>query len=137
MDMKVVVIDDDEQHRNLMERNFKRESWVDAALVLNNEIGVTNKVRAFDPDVVLVDLNMPYISGQDLLDIMMRDDQVPDAAFVVFSGGDATTLRRVQLATGAELALSKSTPMRQIMNHVRSFENRKAEKRKRRKLKCD
>jgi DNA-binding NarL/FixJ family response regulator len=104
---------------------------------LNNEIGVTNKVRAFDPDVVLVDLNMPYISGQDLLDIMMRDDQVPDAAFVVFSGGDATTLRRVQLATGAELALSKSTPMRQIMNHVRSFENRKAEKRKRRKLKCD
>jgi DNA-binding NarL/FixJ family response regulator len=133
----VVVIDDDEQHRNLMERNFKRESWVDAALVLNNEIGVTNKVRAFDPDVVLVDLNMPYISGQDLLDIMMRDDQVPDAAFVVFSGGDATTLRRVQLATGAELALSKSTPMRQIMNHVRSFENRKAEKRKRRKLKCD
>jgi CheY-like chemotaxis protein len=81
-----------------------------------------------------MDLKMPRISGEELLEIMMRDDQVPDACYVVFSGGDASTLRRVQLRTGAELALSKSIDLPNIAHHLRSFEGRRDEKRKRRLL---
>lgn len=130
--MRVVVVDDDQVQLNMMARWLKREDWVDDVLALTNTVGVVNAVRDFDPDVVLMDLLMPIISGADLLDMMMRPDQVPDACYVVFSGGDAVTLRRVQLATGAELALSKSTPMVQISHHIRSFEGRRDMKRRRR-----
>lgn len=130
--MRVVVIDDEQDRLDLMQRWLSREPWVEAVLVLKNDIGVTNAVRDFDPDVVMMDLKMPRISGEELLAIMMRKDQVPDACYIVFSGGDATTLRRVQLHTGAELALSKSVEMRHIVHHIRSFEGRREEKRKRR-----
>lgn len=130
--MKVVVIDDSQEHLNMMERWLRRENWVEDVLALKNEVGVTNTVRAFDPDVVLMDLLMPHISGQELLEIMMRDDQIPDACYIVFSGGDATMLRRVQLSVGADLALSKSVEMRHVAHHIRSFEGRRDEKRKRR-----
>lgn len=130
MEMRVVVIDDDQMHLNMMERWLKRENWVEKVLVLKNEVGVTNTVRDFDPDVVMMDLNMPHISGEELLAIMMRRDQLPDACYIVFSGGDATTLRRVQLRTCAELALSKSIDLKFIAQHIRSFEGRRDEKRR-------
>jgi len=133
-EMRVVVIDDSQEHLNMMERWLRREPWIDAILALKNDIGVTNTVRSFDPDVVMMDLLMPRISGEELLEIMMRDDQVPDACYVVFSGGDATTLRRVQLRTGAELALSKSVDLQHVAHHIRSFEGRRDEKRKKRLL---
>lgn len=130
MEMKVVVIDDDQIHLNMMERWLRRENWIDDVLAIKNEVGCTNTVRAFDPDVVMMDLSMPHISGAELLDIMMRPDQVPDACYVVFSGGDASALRRVQLSSGAELALSKSVDLKHIASHIRSFEGRRDEKRK-------
>ena len=132
--MKVAVIDDDQEHLNIMARRLAKEPRVEEFLVLKNEVGVTNKVRLFDPDVVLMDLIMPHISGPELLVVMMRDDQIPDAAYIVFSGGDASMLRRTQLSLGAELALSKSTPLTQVMHHIVSFENHRDAKRKRRLL---
>ncbi|HET6956737.1 MAG TPA: response regulator [Vicinamibacterales bacterium] len=132
MDMRVIIIDDDQEHLNIMERRLKREPWIESILALRNEIGVTNAVRVFDPDVVLMDLKMPHISGEELLEILMRDDQVPDACYIVFSGSDATLLRRVQLRTGAELALSKSVDLGNVVHHIHSFEGQRDKKRKRR-----
>ena len=134
MEMRVVVIDDEQDHLELVERWLRREPWIESILALKNGIGVTNTVRMFDPDVVLMDLRMPRISGEELLEIMMRADQVPDACYIVYSGGDATMLRRVQLRTGADLALSKSIEMHNVVHHIHSFEGRRDEKRKRRLL---
>ncbi len=118
--MKVAVIDDDPQHLDLMERNLRREHI--EVLTIRNEVGrVTNKVREFDPDVVLVDLHMPHMPGEKLISLLKRE--VPHAKYIVFSAADATRLRAVLLDTGADLALSKSTDMRQIINHIKSFED--------------
>lgn len=118
--LRVVVIDDDVQHLELMERNLRREH-IDV-LTIRNEVGrVTNAVRAFNPDVVLVDLHMPHMPGEKLISLLKRE--VPHAKYIVFSAADATRLRSVLLATDADLALSKSTDMQQIINHILSFED--------------
>lgn len=122
--MRVVVIDDDVQHLELMERNLRHEHI--EVLTIRNEVGrVTNKVRDFKPDVVLVDLHMPHMPGEELLRLLKRE--VPHAKYIVFSSADATRLRHVMFDTGASLALSKSTDMKQIINHIKSFENFKGE----------
>jgi DNA-binding NarL/FixJ family response regulator len=128
--MKVAVIDDDQVQLNMMQRWLSHEPWCEEVLAIKNEVGCTNAVRAFDPDVVLMDLSMPHISGAELLEIMMRPDQLPDACFIVFSGRDATELRRVQLSCGADLALSKNIELVHIASHIRSFEGRRDVKRK-------
>lgn len=136
MEMRVVVIDDDEQHLNLMRRHLVREG-MEVLAIKNNGCNVTNQVRLFDPDVVLMDLYMPILPGDQLISIMKRDDQVPDAAYIVMSGGDATVLRRVQLTLKIQQALSKSSDLTQITHHIRSYETWKEQHRKERLLRGD
>lgn len=116
--MRVAIIDDDPQHLELMERNLQLEGI--EVQTFRSQIGVTNKIRLFQPDVVLVDLNMPHMPGEELLRLLMREVK---SHYIVFSAADATRLRRVAKETGAARALSKSTPMTQIMHHIKSFED--------------
>lgn len=118
--LRVVVIDDDQVHLNLMERALQREH-VDV-LVIKSEIGsVTNRAREFKPDVVLVDLCMPHMPGDELIRLMKRE--IPTAKYIVLSGcSEPTLLRRAQFDTGADLALLKSTKLEQIIHHIKSFD---------------
>lgn len=118
--MRVAIIDDDIQYLELLARNLLREHI--EVLMLRNEIGrVTNAVREFKPDVVIVDLNMPHMPGEDLIRLLKRE--IPHARYIILSAADATRTRAVFLSTGADLALSKSTDMKQIVNHIKSFED--------------
>jgi two-component system OmpR family response regulator len=118
--MRVAVIDDDPQQLELIYRFLSLEGF--EVLTIKNEIGsVTNTARAFKPDVILVDLNMPHLPGVGLVRIMRRE--IPGAKIVVYSSDDATKIRKAQLETGAHSALSKSIDLRQLVNQIRSFED--------------
>ncbi len=119
--MRVVVIDDDEVFLNLIERFLNREGF--EVLALRNTVGsVTNAVRAFKPDVVLVDICMPHMPGDALIRLMRRE--VPDAAYVVLSGCEAARIRRVEAETGADKAFTKSSDLAQLAHIIRSFEDK-------------
>lgn len=118
--MRVVVIDDDVVFLNTIERFLKREHF--EVLVLRNTIGsVTNRVRAFRPHVVMVDINMPHLPGDALIRLMKRE--VPEAAYIVLSGLRAAMVRRVEIETGADKSVMKSTNLQQLAHIIRSFEH--------------
>lgn len=128
--MRVVVIDDDPMQLELFERNLRHE-YLDV-LALDNSIGVTNKVRAFQPHVVLIDLNMgKLLPGEQLLRMLLRE--VPTSHYLVFSADEATRLRRVVKEVRADLdsidgltrvdAMSKSSDWKQVVHKIKSFED--------------
>jgi DNA-binding NarL/FixJ family response regulator len=123
MDMRVVVIDDDEVYLNLIERRFRLEPDMEI-LAIKAEIGsVVNKARTFNPDVVLVDLKMPHLYGGHLIPLMKKKENLPRARYIILSGGDATELRRVAKETGADEAFSKSTDLKHLVQLIRSYES--------------
>lgn len=129
--MRVAVIDDDPMQLELFERNLRLE-YLDV-LALDNSIGVTNQVRAFKPDVVLIDLNMGrLLPGEQLLRILLRE--VPQSHYIVFSADDATRLRRVVREVREGIsdsydaltrvdAMSKSSDWKQVVHKIKSFED--------------
>ena len=128
--MKVVVIDDDPVQLELFARNLRHE-YLDV-LALDNSLGVTSQVRAFKPDVVLIDLNMgEFVSGEVLLHTLLRE--VPQSYYIVFSADDATRLRRVVRKARASLdsadaltrvdAMSKLCDWKQVVHKIKSYED--------------
>ena len=118
--MRVALIDDDVQQLDLLARLLRLED-LDVLEVRGEMCGVTNAVRAYRPDVVLVDLNMPHLPCASLVRLMKRE--VPKAKYIIYSADIAERLRRAQLESGANDALSKSCPIRQVALKIKSYEN--------------
>jgi DNA-binding NarL/FixJ family response regulator len=119
--LKVAVVDDDPKFLDIVARRL-RLADIDV-LAVEAHVGVTNAVRAFKPDVVLIDLHTSaHMPIKQLIDLMRRKDQIPNAEYVIFSSSCAEELRRTQLAVGAKMALLKSD-LKQVVLAIKSFES--------------
>ncbi len=68
--LRVLVVDDDPLQLDLVERTLKAEGF--EVMTCENPIGVTNIVRSFLPHVVLMDVDIPALSGDKILSIARK-----------------------------------------------------------------
>jgi DNA-binding response OmpR family regulator len=116
--LRVLVVDDDVMQLRLVERTLRAEGFQVEAC--SNPIGVSNLVRSYVPDIVLLDVNIPALSGDRLLEIARRGAP-PATRFILYSSSDATTLRGLAMRVGADGWISKdvvgaalATKLRQV-----------------------
>ncbi|MDQ3032582.1 MAG: response regulator [Myxococcota bacterium] len=62
--------------------------------------------RLLHPDVILLDLRMPHLSGHQAIALLQRDPETRGIPIVVISGADADELARA-VAMGASASHSK------------------------------
>ena len=114
--MRVLVVDDDELQLELMERMLRLDN-IEVA-TLSGPIGVSNRVRSFKPDVVLLDANMPALSGHLLLGIVRRHAS-PDTKLILFSACDESRLRQLASDAKADGWIPKSTSATELVRRLR------------------
>lgn len=78
--------------------------------------GVIDFVRALAPDVALVDLHMPGISGADVARTVR--DSYPDTHVVILSAYDDREIVQLAIAAGATGYVSKDSPPEEIVRAV-------------------
>lgn len=76
-------------------------------------------VNRVDPDVILLDLSMPSLSGESLLKLAPTQRMRKRAAVVLFSGRPATELARLTDELDADGFICKNEDTDQIMRKVR------------------
>ena len=91
--VKIVMIEDDHGHAKLIEKNIRRAN-------INNEIAhfddggkaldylFSEEVRANGPMLILLDLNLPDMSGTDILERVKGDERLKRAPVVVLTTTD-------------------------------------------------
>jgi DNA-binding NtrC family response regulator len=99
----ILLIDDDAEVLSVLGRFFERLGW--EVLRAAEAAGATALYERERPDLVLLDLHLPGLSGLELLDRLRARD--PDATVIMLTGhGDiATAVRAMRL--GAENFLTK------------------------------
>lgn len=116
---RILVVEDNDLNRKLFcdvlkASGFVVEPCADGELALNG-------ARAFDPDLVIMDIQLPNISGMDLIGQMKRDgtlSRVPVLAVTAYAGkGDEEKIR----SAGAEAYLSKPVSIGPFMRAVREL----------------
>ena len=115
----VLIVDDDETFRSRLRRAFEQREWV--ADVAPTGEAALQFARERSPDLVLVDLRMPGMSGLDLVPQMRALDS--SMAIIVLTGYGSIPTAISATKLGADYYLSKPADADQILNvyeHLRS-----------------
>lgn len=108
---KILLIEDD----NLMIRMYQRKLKADGyeiEVALNGEEGL-ERVKTFNPDLVLLDIMMPKMNGLQVLEKMKADDEIKNIPVILLtnlSGSDADKDKGLELGAVAYLVKSNMKP---------------------------
>jgi len=85
---RVFIIDDDEEILLISQRTLEKAGYIVGAS--SHAIGVTQSIRKFSPDIVLVDVMMPALKGNKVVDILRKclDPLPPLLLLAIDSGAD-------------------------------------------------
>jgi PleD family two-component response regulator len=89
---KVLVIDDDEMH--LISAKELLEDAGYEVITHHNWFGSTNAIKNLKPDLVLLDINMPALPGDELSVILRSNSKIKDVPIVFYSSNDEDSLRK-------------------------------------------
>lgn len=118
MSVKILVVDDLSDMRMLLGLTLRRNQWE----VLEAEDGVQAVEAAINeqPDVILMDYDMPNMNGLDACSQISADDRTAHIPIVIYTGYSASHVREDAINAGATTFLIKPiTPARlreEIMN---------------------
>ena len=119
--MTVLVIDDEASVREYI-RECLRGQGYRLLLASNGRDGVQAAIE-HDPDLILLDLMMPGISGFEVVEELKRHPTACDIPVVIFSAKDLTREEVMQLGQEVEKVLTKgSTGRPDLLRELRSME---------------
>jgi CheY-like chemotaxis protein len=102
---KVVILDDDGVVLCVVSQLLR-----DAGFEVATYVGSTDRLNFIadqEPDLVLLDVNMPFLQGGSLFELMKRDGRLQRVPVVFLSSNTKPDLRRLVAETGADGFLQK------------------------------
>jgi two-component system chemotaxis response regulator CheY len=112
-----VVVADDEPHIRMMMKVVLARAGFDVVAEASNGREAVEQCRLHKPDLVLLDINMPVMNGDEALSEILKD--VPGVAAIMFTSvADSMTVERC-IGMGAANYLRKDAPVQQISEMVR------------------
>jgi two-component system cell cycle response regulator DivK len=119
---KVLVVEDNELNLKLFCDLLRAHDYVAEPVQDGRE--AVDKARDFDPDLVIMDIQLPHVSGIDLIEQMKGDDSlraIPIMAVTAYAGkGDEERIR----AAGAEAYVSKPISVMRFVQEVEGLMQR-------------
>ncbi len=117
MNGKVLIIDDDPTHLLYTQEILEAEGH--RVVVNRSGFGATLKVLRERPDVVLLDVNMPGLSGETVAGLLDQCQKERSFSIFLYSSNDEESLRKASLRLGTAGYVMKGDPAR-LRSAVRS-----------------
>jgi len=105
---RILIIDDDATHLDSTRGILEADGY--EVITHEKAFGATNVVRDIEPDLVLLDVNMPGLSGEHLFDIFRANAKTREVPVVFYSSNDEDALRSSVARLGAHGYISKGNP---------------------------
>ena len=119
MSKKVLVVEDNELNLKLFCDLLRAHDYVPEPVRDGRE--AVDRARAFAPDLVIMDIQLPNVSGLELIETLKADEQlkpIPIMAVTAYAAkGDEERIR----AAGAEAYVSKPISVTRFVETVESL----------------
>jgi DNA-binding NarL/FixJ family response regulator len=112
---RLLIIDDHAVVRQGLVQAFN-ENGFDSIETAGNLADARAKIAAFNPDAVIVDLNLPDGSGLEIVQWVRRHSS--EVALIILSLNDPAKFIKIARSSGANAYLSKSQSMQEIISSV-------------------
>ncbi len=117
---RILIIEDDPEIATF-ERTMLAHSGYDARIAASGEEGL-RQVREFRPEVVLLDIGLPDISG---LDVCTKIAETADAYILLVSGHSSEDVKLSGLGLGADDFITKPFSGNELVARIGSFLRRR------------
>jgi DNA-binding response OmpR family regulator len=118
---KILIVEDEEAIGKIMQEELEDH---DFKVMLINEGGqaVFDAVKGFAPDIILLDLQLPKMSGMDMLKHFKSENETKAIPIIIISNMDKDEDIQNSLALGAADYFVKSQhPVREVVEKVRKY----------------
>lgn len=115
---KILLIDDNEKDLQLTRELLEKVGYT----VIQNYgwLGTTNSIKFSEPDMVLLDVKMPAITGDQLYDIINKHVKDRNIPVLFYSSLDESELRKLKISKGVTDYISKGDIF-QLFKKVSSY----------------
>ncbi len=114
--IRILIIDDDIEFADLLRMHLSAAGY--AAEVAEDAVEGGKALLARPPALVLCDINMPYLSGLDLMSLMQSDARSASIPVVLVSGRTDSDTMAEAVKLGAADFLAKPITREQLLESV-------------------
>lgn len=88
---RILIVDDDHAHLDSTKGILEAEGY--EVHTHSQPFGSTNAIMQFRPHLVLLDVNMPGLSGEKLAEVYRANGRIRDVRVMLYSSNDEDALR--------------------------------------------
>lgn len=116
MPQTLLIVDDFKDYAALLEKALKAEGYQTVA-VFDGEAAI-QKARSVKPDLILLDIMMPNISGTEVRNALLNGPETRDIPVIYLTGLRAPHPSKKSLKAGVKV-VGKSKDFREIIQAIR------------------
>jgi two-component system alkaline phosphatase synthesis response regulator PhoP len=116
---KVLVADDEPDIREIIEYNLIREGYLVQTAKDGNE--ALTKARSFKPDLIILDIMMPYKNGVEVCEILRSQSDFQQTMIIFLTARSDESSQIKGLETGADDYISKPVSPKVLISRVNAI----------------
>jgi two-component system, OmpR family, phosphate regulon response regulator PhoB len=119
----VLIVDDERDLRTLLDFNLRQAGWRTAQAESGAE--ALARARSLQPAVIVLDLNLPDVSGMDVCRLLRAEAETRDVPILMLTARGAESDRVQGLELGADDYLTKPFSVRELVLRVEAVSRRR------------
>jgi two-component system, NarL family, nitrate/nitrite response regulator NarL len=116
---RVLIVDDNFVVRSMVRQLFELESDFEVSGEAENGIEALQKAAALNPDLVILDLSMPVMSGLDAAPQLMK--LLPAARIILFTVEEGSEVERLARVAGIHAVVSKQRVASELVSQAQAL----------------
>ena len=113
---KLLIVDDEPEIGELLSYNFRKKGF--EVMTAYNGFSGIDMLRTFVPDIIIMDIMMPYINGISMCREIKNDPRFCNIPVLFLSATNNPTLIQAALDAGGDRFLAKPIQMNVLIDHV-------------------
>ncbi len=115
---KLLVVDDERDMAEMLEYKLRQEAY--EVRLLCNPLSIVSTTREFQPDLILLDVMMPELSGLQVCRMLRADPMMKDIPIIFLTARGSSEDRIEGLESGADDYLSKPFETRELLLRIKA-----------------
>lgn len=124
--MKVLIVDDNKEFVGLLREYLERLDDVEVVGIAYNGLEALREIADTEPDVVVLDIIMPYLDGIGVLERLQQESGRPRPKFVMLTAFGQESITHKVLQLGADYYVLKPFDFDVLADRLRQLFNRES-----------
>lgn len=116
---RILVVDDEIDVTELIEYKLRQEGY--AVATINNPLLILGTAREFAPDLIILDIMMPELSGIQIARMLRADPGMPNTPILFLTARDQADDRIKGLEAGADDYICKPFDIRELQLRIQAI----------------